>query len=145
MGGPGLAFIVYPEIVTKMSLSNMWSVLFFTMLILLAMGSIFGAFETVIAALSDHISFFKNYKKLSVFLIAGSMFLFGLPYTCPGGIHFFTVFNYAAPSWNLLLITLLELVSIAWIFKAERLLDEYENLGVHIGVKTRFVFIFSQR
>lgn len=36
--GPGLAFIVYPEVVSKMSMSNLWSVLFFLMLITLALG-----------------------------------------------------------------------------------------------------------
>ena len=52
-GGPGLAFIIYPEVVTMMEISHVWAVLFFAMLISLALGSIFGAFETVISALSD--------------------------------------------------------------------------------------------
>ena len=49
----GLAFVAYPEIVTKLPSSNLLAALFFAMLILLALGSIFGAFETVITALCD--------------------------------------------------------------------------------------------
>ena len=52
-GGPGLAFIVYPEVLTRMTASNLWSALFFAMLISLALGCIFGAFETVVSAVSD--------------------------------------------------------------------------------------------
>jgi hypothetical protein len=35
-------------------------------------------------------------------------FLLGLPFTCPAGIHMFTLFNASAPSWNLILFALLE-------------------------------------
>ena len=140
-GGPGLAFIIYPEIVTKMSLPNLWAILFFSMLILLALGSIFGAFETINFSLRDHITILQSHPQISVLILAASMFLLGLPFTCPGGIHFFTVFNYAAPSWNLLLITLLELLCVGWVFKAEKLLDKYEEIGITMSKGARRYWI----
>lgn len=57
-GGPGLAFIVYPEIVTRIGTgltANIFAALFFLMLVTLALGSIFGAFETVISAICDQV------------------------------------------------------------------------------------------
>jgi solute carrier family 6 amino acid transporter-like protein 5/7/9/14 len=55
--GPGLAFVVYPTVVARMSLpylpANLWAFAFFAMLVSLALGSIFGAFETVLTAACD--------------------------------------------------------------------------------------------
>ena len=61
-GGPGLAFIAYPEVVTRMIGSSFFSALFFLMLITLALGSIFGAFETVISAFCDQFIQLRRFK-----------------------------------------------------------------------------------
>ena len=108
--GPGLAFVAYPAVVTRMSGSNLWSFLFFAMLISLALGSIFGAFETVLSAVCDGFPQLRAHKPKMVLLLSAAMFALGLSFTCQGGIHMFTLFNAAAPSWNLLLFTLLEVM-----------------------------------
>ena len=75
--GPGLAFIVYPEVVTRMAGSSIWSILFFSMLISLALGSIFGAFETVLSAINDQFSELRRWKPLTVVILALIMFILG--------------------------------------------------------------------
>ena len=52
----------------------------------------------------------------------------------------FTLFNASAPSWNLLLFALLEVVVVAWLYGAENFL---ENLSGEMGIKlNRFTRLY---
>ena len=84
--GPGLAFVVYPEVVSRIPGSNMWAALFFLMLITLALGSIFGAFETVMTGVCDQWPVMRDHKPVLVILTAAAMLVLGLPFCCNGKI-----------------------------------------------------------
>eukprot|EP00093_Oithona_nana_P002458 02458.XXX_40626_42825_1 [CDS] Oithona nana genome sequencing. len=128
--GPGLAFLVYPEVVTKLPSSSLWATLFFAMLISLALGSIFGAFETVITACGDQWPQLRHYKPQLVIALALLMTVLGLTFTCPGGIHMFTLFNNCAPSWNLIFFALIEVILVAWVYGMDNFLENItEMLG----------------
>ncbi|KAF3840235.1 hypothetical protein F7725_018952, partial [Dissostichus mawsoni] len=99
--GTGLAFIVYSEAIKNMPLPQLWSVLYFFMLLLLGMGSMLGNVTAIITPLRD----FKVLSHLSDELLNGKIqangtglvcvfcMLLGLGFTTTSGNYWFTMFN----------------------------------------------------
>ena len=141
--GPGLAFIVYPEVVSRIPGSQVWAALFFLMLITLALGSIFGAFETVITALSDQWPGLRAFKPQLVLVCSAAMLVLGLPFSCNGGVHMFTLFDASAPSWNLLLFALLEVVLVSWVYGVETFLDNMAEMNIRMSPPVRLYWKLS--
>lgn len=67
--GTGLAFIVYSEAIKNMPLSQLWSLLYFFMLLLLGMGSMLGNVTAIITPLRD----FKIFSHMSTELLNGKV------------------------------------------------------------------------
>lgn len=67
--GTGLAFIVYSEAIKNMPLPQLWSVLYFFMLLLLGIGSMLGNITAIITPLRD----FKIMSRMSNELFSGKI------------------------------------------------------------------------
>jgi SNF family Na+-dependent transporter len=113
--GPGLAFIAYPEAMSLLPASQLFSVLFFIMLVTLGLDSQFAMVDVCVAACLDeypHI-FRKGHRKTFVvlfFCVLG--FLLGIPILTNGGLHFFNLINdYSAWHGLLILAFLLSIVT----------------------------------
>ncbi|XP_033126430.1 sodium- and chloride-dependent glycine transporter 1-like isoform X2 [Anneissia japonica] len=118
--GPGLAFVVYPEAVSRMPGAPFWSIVFFFMLFTLGLDSQFVMMETIITAICDELkNYFKNIyqHKLKItlaFCVVG--FLLGLPHVTEGGIYLLTLMDTYSAGFSLLLIALLEIVCVIYIY-----------------------------
>lgn len=80
--GIGLAFVVYPEAVLHLPVPPFWSILFFLMLVLLGIDSMFTFVETIITALVDeypHV--LRRHRTWLCLGVCAMMFLLGLPMT----------------------------------------------------------------
>jgi len=51
--GTGLAFIVFAQVMLEFPGSQFWAVMFFLMLLMLGLGSMFGTLEGVITSVND--------------------------------------------------------------------------------------------
>ncbi|KAG2461352.1 SC6A9 protein, partial [Polypterus senegalus] len=99
--GPGLAFVAYPEALTLLPISPLWSLLFFFMLILLGLGTQFCLLETLVTAIVDEIGsdwIIKN-KTFVTLGVAVIGFLLGVPLTTQF-ILVFTVVQYKPITYN---------------------------------------------
>ena len=106
--GPGLAFIAYPEAVTRMPVSPVWAVLFFLMLLLLGFGTQISTTETVVTILQDqfpalrgknrsrlqiektsscHILTIVTCRKWTTLAVCSFMFIIGVSMTTDAGMN----------------------------------------------------------
>ncbi|CAH8606201.1 unnamed protein product [Schistosoma mattheei] len=119
--GPGLAFIVYPEAMTNMPLSSLWSVLFFTMMLTLGFGSQFSILETTLSGIQD------EFRRLGVHLterrkiafrisVCCLNFFMGLPMVCAGGYYLVTIYDSVMSGYAPLIVALSETVVITYVY-----------------------------
>ncbi|XP_022079492.1 sodium- and chloride-dependent glycine transporter 1-like [Acanthaster planci] len=137
--GPGLAFVAYPEAISRISVvPQLWSFLFFFMLITLGLDSQFVTVETIITAITDEVADYRpNIRKKKTFIILGvcvSMLLIGLPFTMNGGIYLMTLFDWYSAGYSPMLLALTELFVFNCIYGLERFLQE---VGFMIGINNK--------
>ncbi|NXC93070.1 S6A12 protein, partial [Certhia familiaris] len=118
--GPGLAFIAYPTAVTMMPGSQLWSCLFFLMLIFLGLDSQFVCVESMVTAIIDMFPGVfrkKGRRELLILAIAVICYLLGLLLVTEGGMYIFQLFDYYAASGTcLLFLAIFEVICIGWVY-----------------------------
>ncbi|XP_059158822.1 sodium- and chloride-dependent glycine transporter 1-like [Physella acuta] len=118
-GGPGLAFIVYPEAIGSMPVSTLWAILFFFMLCILGFSTQFSAAETIMTAIIDEFpAFFRTRKRQLLFrvFVCLSGFVLGIPMVTNGGSHLLNLVDEAVLGFPLLLIGLFEYIVIIYLY-----------------------------
>ncbi|XP_048257297.1 sodium- and chloride-dependent glycine transporter 2-like [Haliotis rufescens] len=127
--GSGLGFIIYPEAIAQLPVSQLWAVLFFLMLFVMGIDSLFGMTETNIAGIIDACP--KQLQQRRSWVTAGvclASFAVSIPFVTEGGIYLFQLLDWYASSFNALLIGCLECVAINWIYGSKRLSDDIEMM-----------------
>ena len=131
--GHALVFIAYPEAISHMPVSQLWSCLFFLMLITLGLDSMFIIVEVVITSIMDHFhGKLSGYKYIVVIATCLIGFLLGLSMCTSSGIYIFQLLDSTCATWNLILLALVEVILVAWIYGANNLLSNIEDLDIKI-------------
>jgi len=123
--GAGLAFMAYPEAVSRMPISPLWSLLFFFMLLCLGFGTQFSTTETVVTTLMDQFEGLrgKNRKWLTLG-VCGFMYICGLSMITEGGMYVLQLVDNHSATYSALILGCLEVSVMAWIYGADRFLDD---------------------
>ena len=92
-GGPGLAFISYPDAIAKFDVvPQLFSVLFFLMMLTLGVGSATSLVGCVITIICDDFPHMKRWLVTAVVCTIG--FFCGLVYITPGGLLVLDIVDY---------------------------------------------------
>lgn len=149
--GPGLAFIVYPQALSLMPFSPIWSIMFFFMLFLLGLGTQLVATEAITTAIIDeyypYIKPYFDFKYTKELLSAVNVFISfvcGIPMITNGGMYVFQIFDYYAASRTLLFVGLFEIIAISYFYGIRRYCDNLAKMyRFKIGYWLRFMWVFA--
>ena len=135
-GGVGLAFVAYPEALSRLPVAQLWSVMFFFMLFLLGLDSQFALLETVLTSIYDGFPRTKKYKPLVVFIICLSCFLISLPCVSTSGQYVFQIMDDYGGGMSVMWIAIFEIAFIMWIYGVMNFADD---LNFMLGTNTKII------
>uniref|UniRef100_A0A671SB52 Transporter n=1 Tax=Sinocyclocheilus anshuiensis TaxID=1608454 RepID=A0A671SB52_9TELE len=115
--GTGLAFIAFTEAMALFPASPFWSTLFFLMLLNLGLSTMFGTMQGILTPLMD------NFRDIVTCILG---FFIGLLFTQRSGNYFVTMFDDYSATLPLIIVVVFETFSVAWIYGADRFLDDVE-------------------
>ncbi|XP_069416983.1 sodium- and chloride-dependent transporter XTRP3 isoform X1 [Ovis canadensis] len=130
--GTGLAFIVYTEAIKNMKVSQLWSVLYFFMLLLLGIGSMLGNTAAILTPLTDSkvISSYLPKEAISGLVCLANCAI-GMLFTMKAGSYWFDIFNDYAATLSLLLIVLVETVAVCYLYGLSRFESDLKAMTGH--------------
>ncbi|KAH0618696.1 hypothetical protein JD844_018118, partial [Phrynosoma platyrhinos] len=137
--GPGLAFVAYPEALTLLPISPLWSVLFFFMLILLGLGTQFCLLETLVTAIVDEVGndWIIRRKTFVTLGVAVVGFLLGVPLTTQAGIYWLLLMDNYAASFSLVVISCIMCVAIMYVYGHR---NYFKDIEMMLGFPPPFFF-----
>ncbi|KAM7072500.1 sodium- and chloride-dependent transporter XTRP3 isoform 3-T3 [Acridotheres tristis] len=119
--GTGLAFIVYSEAIKNMEVPQLYSVLYFFMLLMLGIGSMLGNTAAILTPLTDSRVIASRFPKEVISgVVCFVNCIIGLIFTMEAGNYWFDIFNDYAATLSLLLIVLVETIAVCYIYGIRR-------------------------
>ncbi|KAG8007934.1 Sodium-and chloride-dependent neutral and basic amino acid transporter B(0+) [Nibea albiflora] len=135
--GFGLAFIAYPDALSKLPISPLWSALFFFMILTVGLDSQFAGIEVITTCLVDAFpKIFKSRRGLLTISTCSFLYLLGLPCVTRAGIYWVTLIDQFVASWVLLFLGLFEIIGVCYIYGGNRFIKDIEMM---LGNKS-FIF-----
>jgi NSS family neurotransmitter:Na+ symporter len=117
--GPSLAFVVFPKALNLIPGAMFFSLIFFIMLVSLAIDSLFSLVEAIASVFED--IFPKVSKKLIVFITCLVGFIGGLVFASTAGIYYLDITDHFITNFGLVFMGLLQAICIGWFYGAEKL------------------------
>ncbi|XP_076851696.1 sodium-dependent neutral amino acid transporter B(0)AT2 isoform X2 [Brachyhypopomus gauderio] len=124
--GTGLAFIAFTEAMALFPASPFWSALFFLMLLNLGLSTMFGTMQGILTPLIDNFKLLGRHKTMFTVCSCVLGFFMGLLFTQRSGNYFVSMFDDYSATLPLIVVVVFETISVAWIYGADRFLDDVE-------------------
>ncbi|CAH0701206.1 unnamed protein product [Spodoptera exigua] len=131
--GTGLAFVSYPDAISKTFQPQLFAVLFFLMMTVLGIGSAVALLSTINTVMLDAFPRIKTIFMSAFCCTIG--FGVGLIYVTPGGQYILELVDYFGGTFLILFCAIAEIIGVFWIYGLENLCLDIEYM---LGIKTSF-------
>ena len=121
--GPGLAFVAYPSAINLLPLASVFAVIFFVLLLTLAIDSAFSMVEAIVAGVADKWELGRRRLVRLTCLVACAA---GVIFTTRGGLHWLDIVDHFVTNFGLVLVGLFTCIVVGHLYGASRL-REYIN------------------
>ncbi|MFC5733848.1 sodium-dependent transporter [Cytobacillus gottheilii] len=123
--GVGLAFMVFPQIISEMpALSGAFGAAFFICLTLAGLTSLMSIVETFVAGIEDK---FKVSRTKAVLVGGGLAALVSLVFATRGGLNFLDAADYFINNFGVALAGLVEVIIVVWVMRELSNLQKHAN------------------
>ena len=130
-GGPGLAFCTYPAVISNLPLSQLFGILFFVMLLTLAVDSAFSLVEAVASAVRDKFGVSHRTANLTIAFIG---FVFGLIFITGAGLYWLDIVDHFMEHFGLTAVVLVECIVLGWFYETKDLQNHLNSVSnIKIG------------
>uniref|UniRef100_A0AC35TNG3 Transporter n=1 Tax=Rhabditophanes sp. KR3021 TaxID=114890 RepID=A0AC35TNG3_9BILA len=142
-GESALIFIVYPQALATMSYSNVWSFIFFVMLITLGIDSTFAGIEAFITGFCDEYPRFLGRKReIFVGVVIFVFFIGSLPTVTYGGSYVIPFLDTYGVSLSILFMVMMEMIVVCWFYGINRFCEDAKQmLGFYPGPYWRYCWM----
>jgi neurotransmitter:Na+ symporter, NSS family len=131
--GVGLAFVVFPAVISQMpGLNALFGVLFFGSLVFAGLSSLISIVEASVSAVDDK---FGLGRRRSVSLVGGGTALVSLLYATAGGVNFLDVVDNFVNLFGVAVVGLVEVVVVAWLLRQVRPLQRHAEASSAIPLR----------
>ncbi|XP_033739697.1 sodium- and chloride-dependent glycine transporter 2-like isoform X2 [Pecten maximus] len=141
--GPGLGFVAYPEALSQMPFPNFWAALFFLAMFTVGLDSQFAFTETVCIIFEESFPLLKRRRTIFRGCLAACGVILGLAFCTQGGVYLFQLIDWYCAAFSPILFTLMECVTVSWVYGAERFSRDIEMMiGRPVPMYMRFCWCF---
>ncbi|KAI1900983.1 hypothetical protein AGOR_G00055460 [Albula goreensis] len=123
--GPGLVFVVYPEVFSTMPVPQLWAAFFFLMLLCLGLDSQFAMVEVLVTFVMDGFGLkvlrVLKHKEVLVLVVCLVGFVLGIPHITQGGIYVFQLMDHYTAVVSLMFLAFFEVLAVCWLFGVRRI------------------------
>ncbi|HWJ68206.1 MAG TPA: sodium-dependent transporter [Nocardioides sp.] len=124
-GGIGLAFIVFPALISEAPAGALIGVLFFGSLVIAGLTSLVSVIEVVISAVRDKFEMTRIGASMAVGVPAALISL--VLFSTTSGLHVLDIVDHFINQYGILLVAVVSMVVVAWLLRALPTLADHLN------------------